>query len=143
MGGKHLLYVGIAQPGQRRGHSRAAARDRLWRNHLRGSVRISTLRLSLSALLADRLGLAFFRDARGRVRMAKSDEQKLSAWLDQHAAISVAHHDEPAALERLLITGGPALPLNLSASIHPFRQTLSELRRQLGRALPKTPREKA
>ena len=49
--GKHLLYVGIAQPGQRRGQIRASAGNRLWRNHLRGSVRVSTLRLSLAALL--------------------------------------------------------------------------------------------
>jgi len=132
--GKHLLYVGIAQPDQRKGRSRAAAKDRLWRNHIRGSVRISTLRLSLAALLADRLGLAFFRDKRGRVRMEKSDEDKLSAWLNQHAAISVAQHDDPWALERMLIAAGPSLPLNLDGSSHPFRQTLSQLRRSLGRA---------
>ena len=132
--GKHLLYVGIAQPGQRRGQMRAAARNRLWRNHLRGSVRVSTLRLSLAALLSHRLGLTFVRDARGRVRMAKTDEDKLSTWLDQHAAISVAQHDDPRALERVLIAAGPSLPLNLDGSTHPFRQTLSELRRSLGRA---------
>jgi hypothetical protein len=129
-----LLYVGIAQPDQRKGLSRAAAKDRLWRNHIRGSVRISTLRLSLAALLADRLGLAFFRDKRGRVRMEKSDEDKLSAWLNQHAAISIAQHDDPRALERMLIGAGPSLPLNLAGSSHPFRQTLSQLRRSLGRA---------
>lgn len=132
--GKHLLYVGIAQPAQRRGKMRVAARNRLWRNHLRGSVRVSTLRLSLAALLEDRLGLAFFRDTRGRVRMVKSDEDKLSTWLDQHAAISIAQHDDPRALERMLIAAGPSLPLNLDGSSHPFRQTLSQLRRSLGRA---------
>jgi hypothetical protein len=130
---KHLLYVGIAQPGQRKGRPRAAAWNRLWRNHLRGSVRISTLRLTLAALLADRLGLTFVRDARGRVRMAKTDEDKLSTWLNQHAAISVVQHDDPRALERELITAGPSLPLNLEGSSHPFRRTLSELRRSLGR----------
>jgi hypothetical protein len=133
MDGKHLLYVGIAQPVQRRGRLRAAAGNRLWRNHLRGSVRVSTLRLTLAALLADRLGLTFLRDARGRVRMAKTDEDKLSTWLVQHAAISVAQHDDPRALEREFITAGPSLPLNLEGSSHPFRRTLSELRRSLGR----------
>jgi len=132
--GKDLLYVGIAQPGERKGRPRAAAGNRLWRNHLRGSVRVSTLRLSLAALLSERLALTFFRDARGRVRMAKTDEDKLSTWLDQHAAISVAQHDDPRALERMLIAAGPSLPLNLDGSWHPFRQTLSELRRSLGRA---------
>lgn len=132
--GKHLLYVGIAQPVERKGRHRAAAGNRLWRNHLRGSVRVSTLRLSLAALLVDRLGLTFFRDARGRVRMAKTDEDKLSTWLDQHAAISIAQHDNPRTLERLLITAGSSLPLNLDRSSHPFRQTLSDMRRSLGRA---------
>jgi hypothetical protein len=132
--GKHLLYVGIAQPGRRKGRSPAG--NRLWRNHLRGTVRVSTLRLSLAALMADRLGLAFFRDARGRVRMAKSDEDKLSTWLGLHAAITVAQHDDPWSLERLLITSGPSLPLNLEGSTHPFRQTLSILRRSLGRREP-------
>ena len=129
---KHLLYVGIAQPGRRKGRSPAG--NRLWRNHLRGTVRVSTLRLSLAALMADRLGLAFFRDARGRVRMAKSDEDKLSTWLGQHSAITVAQHEDPWSLERLLIASGPSLPLNLDGSSHPFRQTLSALRRSLGRA---------
>jgi hypothetical protein len=131
--GKHLLYVGIAQPGQRGGRSRAAAANRLWRNHLRGSVRASTLRLSLAALLADRLGLTFFRDSGGRVRMSKSDEDKLTTWLAQHAAISVAQHEDPRVLEQVLITAGPPLPLNLDGSSNPFRKTLSELRRSLGR----------
>jgi hypothetical protein len=130
--GRHLLYVGIAQPGQRQGRSPAG--NRLWRNHIRGSVRVSTLRLSLAALLADRLGLAFYRDAGGRVRMAKADEDKLSIWLVQHAAVSVAGHDDPWALEHMLITAGPPLPLNLSGSAHPFRLTLSDLRRSLARA---------
>jgi hypothetical protein len=133
--GKHLLYVGIAQPGQREDRPRAAAGNRLWRNHLRGTVRVSTLRLSLAALLSHRLGLTFVRDARGRVRMAKTDEDKLSTWLDQHAAISVVQHDDPLALERMLITAGPSLPLNLDGSSHPFRRTLSQLRRSLGRAV--------
>lgn len=132
--GKHLLYVGIAQPGRRGGKARAAAGIRLWRNHIRGSVRVSTLRLSLAALLADRLGLTFYRDTRARVRMAKSDEDKLTDWIDQHAAISVAQHEDPRVLEQVLITAGPPLPLNLDGSSHPFRQTLSKLRRSLGRA---------
>ena len=66
--------------------------------------------------------------------MAKTDEDKLSTWLDQHAAISIIQHDDPRTLERLLITAGPSLPLNLDGSSHPFRQTLSDMRRSLGRA---------
>lgn len=66
--------------------------------------------------------------------MAKTDEDKISTWLDQHAAISIAQHDDPRALERELIAAGPSLPLNLDGSSHPFRQTLSAMRQSLGRA---------
>ncbi|WP_412071564.1 GIY-YIG nuclease family protein [Roseobacter sp.] len=69
--GKHLLYVGIAPPkdGPARSRSSTPMKRRLWRNHVIGTVRSSTLRLSLAALLQHDLNLAFWRDARNRVRM--------------------------------------------------------------------------
>ena len=134
-GSKHLLYIGIAPPKDPPIRTGAAipVKRRLWRNHLRGSVRSSTLRLSLAALLKDRLGFDFYRDARGRVRMPKEHEEALSIWLHDHAGISVVHHDAPWQLEEELIRNGPPLPLNLSMSGHPFKSTLSALRRSLGR----------
>ncbi len=133
--GKHLLYIGIAPPKDRPTRTGAATpvKRRLWRNHLRGSVRSSTLRLSLAALLKDRLGFEFYRDSRGRCRMAKEHEEKLTAWIEAHAGISVVHHDTPWQLEEALVRNGPPLPLNLSMSGHPFKPTLSALRRSLGR----------
>lgn len=134
--GRHLLYVGIAPPKDRsagRGASTPMLR-RIGRNHLRGTVRISTLRLSLAALLERELDLAFWRDDRDRVRMDRQDEDKLSEWIGKHAAISMVHHDDPGSLEEMLVRNGPPLPLNLSMSPHPFRSTLSDLRRALGRS---------
>ena len=133
--GKHLLYIGIAPPKDRPITGRAATpiKSRLWRNHLRGSVRSSTLRLSLAALLEHQLQFKFYRDDRNRVRMAKEHEDKLTAWIEDHAGISVVHHDNPRSLEKALVKNGPALPLNLSMSAHPFKPTLSALRRSLGR----------
>ena len=133
--GKHLLYIGIAPPKNRsvpRGGP-TPVKSRLWRNHLRGTVRSSTLRLSLAALLERELELAFWRDKRSRVRMDRHYEDRLSEWIANHAAISVAQHDEPWSLEEALVRNGPPLPLNLSMSGHPFRSTLSDLRRALGR----------
>jgi hypothetical protein len=132
---KHLLYTGIAPPKDRptRPGSATPVKRRLWRNHLRGTVRSSTLRLSLAALLQDQLDLEFYRDARDRVRMEKEHEEKLTVWIDQHAAISLAQHDAPWQLEEALVRNGPPLPLNLSMSGHPFKPTLSALRRSLGR----------
>ncbi|WP_323786529.1 GIY-YIG nuclease family protein [Thalassovita sp.] len=133
--GKHLLYIGIAPPKERplRRGAPTPVKSRLWRNHLRGTVRSSTLRLSLAALLEQELELAFWRDKRNRVRMDRHHEDKLTDWIAEHAAISVVQHDEPWSLEETLIRNGPPLPMNLSMSRHPFRSTLSDLRRALGR----------
>ncbi|WP_125458971.1 GIY-YIG nuclease family protein [Oceanicella actignis] len=133
--GKHLLYIGIAPPKDRpvRRGGPTPVKSRLWRNHLRGTVRSSTLRLSLAALLEQELELAFWRDKRNRVRMDRHHEDSLSDWISKHAAISVAQHDEPWSLEETLVRNGPPLPLNLSMSRHPFKSTLSDLRRALGR----------
>lgn len=106
---------------------------RIWRNHLQGTVRTSTLRLSIAALLRTELHLEFFRDGQDRVRMSRQHEVQLSTWLHEHAAISVMQHDDPWSVEKALIEDGPPLPLNLSMSIHSFRKALSELRRSLGR----------
>ncbi len=133
--GKHLLYIGIAPPKDRpvRRGGPTPLKSRLWRNHLRGTVRSSTLRHSLAALLEQELALAFWRDKRNRVRMDRHQEDRLSEWIATHAAISVVQHDEPWSLEETLIRNGPALPLNLSMSGHPFKSTLSDLRGALGR----------
>ncbi|MEP3632201.1 MAG: GIY-YIG nuclease family protein [Shimia thalassica] len=133
--GKHLLYIGIAPPKDKptKPGSATPVKRRLWRNHLRGSVRSSTLRLSLAALLEDQLGFEFYRDAGDRVRMTKDHEERLTAWIVDHAGISVVHHDAPWQLEEALVRNGPPLPLNLSMSGHPFKPTLSALRKTLGR----------
>ena len=133
--GRHLLYIGIAPPKDRSAKRGSATpvKRRLWLNHLRGSVRSSTLRLSLAALLQDQLDLEFYRDTGGRVRMAKEHEETLTAWIDAHARISLAQHDAPWQLEERLVRNGPPLPLNLSMSGHPFKPTLSGLRKALGR----------
>ena len=134
-GGKHLLYIGIAPPKERptRPGSAIPVKRCLWRNHLHGSVRSSTLRLSLAALLKDQLELEFYRDAGDRVSMAKDHEKNLTDWIEEHAGISVVHHDAPWQLEEALVRNGPPLPLNLSMSGHPFKPTLSALRKALGR----------
>lgn len=134
---KHLLYIGIAPPKDKptkRGPTTPVKR-RLWRNHLRGSVRYSTLRLSLAALLKDQLGFEFYRDAGDRVRMVKDHEENLTSWIEEHAGVSLVRHDAPWELEEALVRNGPPLPLNLSMSGHPLKPTLSAFRKALGRDL--------
>ncbi|WP_424338355.1 GIY-YIG nuclease family protein [Jannaschia helgolandensis] len=66
-----MLYIGIAPPKNRpvRRSGPTLVKSRLWQNHLRGTVRSSTLRHSLAALLAQELELMFWRDKRNRVRI--------------------------------------------------------------------------
>ncbi len=134
-GHHNMLYVGIAPPqpsGKLAGRVPPMNR-RLVRNHLQGSIRTSTLRQTLAALLADRGGFTFSRDPRGKPRMQMRDEQWLSAWMIEHACLSFVHTDDPWSLEETLIRTGPSLPLNLSMSQHPFRKILSTMRSRLGR----------
>ena len=132
--GMCLLYVGIApRKGRPIKHGTSSAlKRRFQRDHLR-RVRGSTLRKSLAALLQLELGLEFRRDKGGKVSMDRCYEEKLSAWINQHAAISVFRHDEPWRLEQELVGDGPPLPLNLDMSDHPFSSTLKNLRHALAR----------
>ncbi|KPP98521.1 MAG: hypothetical protein HLUCCA12_17980 [Rhodobacteraceae bacterium HLUCCA12] len=132
--GKHLLYIGIAPSKVRliKPGSPSPVKRRFQRDHLRG-VRGSTLRKSLAALLQQELGLEFRRDKGGKVGMDRCHEQKLSAWIDQHAAISITQNDEPWMLEEELVRQGPPLPLNIDMSGHPFKSTLKDLRHALAR----------
>lgn len=65
--------------------------------------------------------------------MDRRHEERLSAWINQHAAISITQNDEPWTLEQELVRHGPPLPLNIDMSDHPFKLTLKDMRRALGR----------
>lgn len=135
MGLFDMLYVGIAPPRRSgdRGRRLTPVKQRLLQNHLRGSIRRSTLRQSLAAILAEQMGFEFWRDTSGKSRMRPEDEVKLTEWITTHAAVTFVHTDYPLGIEEALVRKGPPLPLNLSMSQHPFRKTLSALRRHLGR----------
>nr|WP_218588593.1 hypothetical protein [Marivita hallyeonensis] len=87
----------------------------------------------MAALLQKELGLGFRRDKGGKVGMDRRHEERLSAWINQHAAISITQNDEPWRLEQELVRHGPPLPLNIDMSDHPFKLTLKDMRRALGR----------
>ena len=64
--------------------------------------------------------------------MDRCHEERLSAWINQLAAISITQNDEPWRLEEELVRQGPPLPLNIDMSDHPFKSTLKDMRRALG-----------
>jgi hypothetical protein len=130
---RRLLYVGIAPrqpPGA--GGSKRTLRDRL-KNHCRGPLSSSTLRRTLTSLLAVDLGLKTSLRESGKLNLARTDEERLTSWMEANARVSWLIHEEPWHLEETLISSGqPLLPFNLRGSTHPFRPVLSTKRRNLG-----------
>lgn len=129
-GSHRLLYVGIAPraPSAAGSESKSTLRKRIVRNHLGRRIASSTLRRSLAWLLKGSLGFEIGRNAEGKTIMAREDEDRLIHWVSDHAAISFVCHEQAWHIEDHLITGGPALPLNLKGSTHAFRQQLTALR---------------
>ncbi|MFI5958421.1 GIY-YIG nuclease family protein [Cryptosporangium sp. NPDC051539] len=90
---------------------------------------MSTLRLTLGVLLADRLGIGLRRVGSGkRFTFGKVGESRLTEWLADNARVVwMATADGWKLEERLIQSFG--LPLNLDQNRHgSFHQTLSALR---------------
>jgi len=105
-------------------------RHRIGGNHLGGTIRGSTFRLTLAAALMQELGLVIT----GPRMLDRPSEHLLSGWIRQHLSLAVYPFkaaDTLADLEdRVLAVLDP--PLNLEAmSSSPLRTRLSELRRVL------------
>lgn len=83
-----LLYVGIspkAPPSDGRPGSRQTLASRI-RYHYNGNAEGSTLRLTLGCLLGDELDLELRRVGSGRrLTFTVEGEQRLSAWMSDHA----------------------------------------------------------
>lgn len=121
--GRALLYVGMV-PSRR--DSRKKLRDRL-RNHLRNTARQSTLRLSLGALLMEKLSLEPIARSDGRVDFGFT-EATLGDWIAEHGWISWVSHPTPWQVESRLVRA-LRTPLNLQGNeTHPFFAILSSAR---------------
>ena len=121
--GRYWLYVGVA--GGRAG-SKRTLRRRIT-NHVRGPVRVSTLRRTLAALLSESLGLDIVRSESGKALLGPEDETRLTSWMNDHMQVTWIKHERPRVLEERLLQSEPGLPLNILGSIHPFA---GELRRR-------------
>lgn len=118
-----LVYAGQAGAGT----STATLRTRISGNHRSGTIRGSTFRRTLAALLAGDLGLR--RD--GPDRLADDGEVRLSAWMREHLQIAVAPWDDRSSLGHLedLVLDRLDPPLNLQGMRpSPVRLALSRLR---------------
>lgn len=133
--GLHLLYVGIA-PRDEVGLLKASKSplvSRVWKNHIRGRIRSSTLRYSIAALLDEEFRFRVNRDKRNKPSMSQGDEERLSRWMHQHALVSVYECRAPWKIEEKIVKYGPPLPLNIGMSAHPFAKELKVYRQKLGR----------
>ncbi len=130
----HLLYIGIAprEPSKAGSESASTLRRRICSNHLGNRIASSTLRRSLAWLLKDSLQFQISWNAAGKVVMPREDEDRLTKWMAEHAAISFLRSKEPWLIETRLIIEGPKLPLNIRDSTHPFRKRLLALRSRKG-----------
>ncbi|MBL6082284.1 hypothetical protein JMJ56_30370 [Belnapia sp. T18] len=131
LSGFTLLYVGIAPkapPTNGRKASAAHLQQRVT-YHFRGNAAGSTLRLTLGCLLADRLGIQLRRVGNGRTRtFTNPGEQRLDAWMADHARVVWVATDRPWQLETELI-GDLSLPLNVAGNArHPYCATLKVIR---------------
>jgi len=124
--GLALLYSGVV-PGRK--GSRGNLRDR-FRNHLKNTARQSTLRLSLGALMLDKLSLEPRRRADGRVDFGGT-ERILSDWIARHGAVSWVCGPDPWQIEGSLLKS-LGVPLNLHGNEgHPFFHVLAGARAHL------------
>jgi hypothetical protein len=129
-----LIYAG--QTSATRSRSRKASRStllgRVGGNHLRGSIRGSTFRLTLAACLRTALAL----EAAGAQKLDARSEQRLSDWMLAHLAVICVPY---AGREGLLDVEAQAIhrlnpPLNRAgAAVDPRRVALRALRGGFGR----------
>jgi hypothetical protein len=123
-----LLYIGIApQKPKKPSVGRTVKRlpstlpDR-FRTHFTGIAEFSTLRLSLGCVLGIELGYE-------RGCLTFKDEQKLGAWMANHARMAWAAVDKPWLVEEKFLLSMVHPPLNIKGNNHPFRAELQRLRK--------------
>ncbi len=121
--GFRLLYLGI---GPASPSSTSSLQHRLLSNHVEGTARNSTLRLSLGSLLAERLGLRPVQYG-GKTNFG-AHEAVLTEWMKTHARVSVHPVGRPWEFESDLIRR-LILPLNLEGNpTNSFAATLKQAR---------------
>lgn len=119
-----LLYAGQAGAGA----SGATLASRVLGNHIGGNTYASTLRLTLAAVLIDRLDLV----PTGGRRMEARGEAALSGWMTAHLQLSIEAFPDRGALDtvetKVLAILDP--PFNLAkCRPTPVRRRLNQLRR--------------
>ena len=110
--------------------SDATLRDRILSNHIRGNVRSSTFRWTISAILFRPLKLRLTNSK----RLHPEDNSKVSDWIKNHLRVAIAPYADRDALgeveKNVLKALDPPLCLQ-DCPKNEFRRRLSDLRKQL------------
>jgi len=115
-----LMYIGITEI-----NSKQKLRDRIYKKHLCGSSRNSTVRKSLASLLSDKLSLDPQNKLNGQDRMV------LNSWLFKYGRVAWIDRSEAIDFERKIFDQiGAILPLNYQCNKNnPWRVKIRELRK--------------
>ncbi|HEX4196215.1 MAG TPA: hypothetical protein VHZ26_02110 [Caulobacteraceae bacterium] len=120
--GHPILYAGMS--------SLCGVRHRI-DNHARGDSRVSTLRMTLGALLRKNLALAAITVPKKTYFHFGDREAHLSTWIRQNLMFGFHSCSNPAQLERHVIRNG-VCPLNISERrAHPFSRHLMAIRHEM------------
>ena len=110
--------------------SKATLRNRILGNHIRGNVRSSTFRWTISAILFRPLKLRLANPN----RLRPEDNRKVSDWIKNHLRVAIAPYadrDSLGKVERDVLKAlDPPLCLQ-DCPTNEFRQRLSDLRKRL------------
>jgi hypothetical protein len=128
VGGRTLLYIGIAPDKASKPKSRQSLQSRI-RYHYRGNAEGSTLRRTLGVLLTEKSGFPLRRVGSGkRITLTHAGEGYLDEWMGRNAFVAWVACPEPWVLERALL-GRFSCPLNLKDNAHhPFGLVLKRMR---------------
>ncbi|TCM62811.1 hypothetical protein EC844_12356 [Acinetobacter calcoaceticus] len=121
--------MGISPDKKGKPQSKANLSTRI-KTHYCGNAEGSTLRRTLGILLAQQSGFPLRRVGSGkRMTFTHLGEQWLDRWFEENAYISWIETPEPWLIEEEIMQQ-ISLPLNLKGNHHPFKVTLSNLRKQ-------------
>jgi hypothetical protein len=88
----------------------------------------STLRRSLACLLEGKQRFEMSRSRAGKLVIRDADEAARSAWTAGNSTVVWVATADPWTIEDWILRDGPALPLNISGSSGPYRETLQAMR---------------
>ena len=120
------LYIGIAKSSEK---SKSSLRKRIYRNHINGRARQSTLRLSLGVILSEESGyfLRLHKNEKRKYWLASKGEAWLSSWMNENAFVGFVECCDPKAVEKALIQHYNP-PLNINHSNNEFSKKLKSMR---------------